>query len=419
MLRKLTVLLCALLLFPLIAHAATPLTLDQAMRLSLERQPQLRSLGYAANAAREAAVAEGQLPDPKLRVGFQNLPINGANAYRFDREDMTMTTLGVMQEVVRSEKREAAARRMQAEAAQIDSEQTASARVIQRDAALAWLDTYEAQRKADVYRRIASEMTAERQVALSRLVADGTTSEVFQLDTMLAMANDKRLAAERDERKARAILARWIGEAARGPLAATLPEATPPADRSPARIDLHPALETARRMEGVAQADVDRAKTEHLQNWSWEMMYGKRQGDRADMLTFQISMDLPWDRANRQDRRTAEKFALAERARELAEDRRRELAAELDSAWADWDAALARLQEHEHRLIPAARARYATRQAAYSAGGAPLNAVWEARRSVLEVELEHAMVLVERSRAAIRLGYLTDPQENKPRETQK
>ena len=145
-------------------------------------------------------------------------------------------------------------------------------------------------------------------------------------------------------------------------------------------------------------------------------MYGKRQGNRSDMLTFQVSLDLPWDRANRQDRRTAEKFALAERAHELTEDRRRELAAELDSIWADWDAALARLQEHELRLIPAARAQLATRQAAYSAGGVPLATVWEARRSVLEVELEHAMILVERQRAAIRLGYLTDPNENKTRE---
>lgn len=419
MLSKLKALLCALLLFSAIAHADTaPLTLDQTMRLAVERQPMLRSLGHAASAAREAAVAEAQLPDPKLRFGVVNVPINGANALRFDREDMTMTTLGVMQEVVRSEKREAAARRMQAEAEQIDSEQIASARSIRRDAALAWLDAYEAQRKADVYRRMAGEMTAERQVALSRLVADGITSDVFQLDTLLAMANDKRLAAERDERKARAMLARWIGEAAKGSLAADLPEAAPPADRSPMRVDQHPALETARRMEGVALADVDRARAERLQNWSWEMMYGKRQGDRADMLTFQVSLDLPWDRANRQDRRTAEKFALAERAHELAEDRRRELAAELDSTWADWDAASARLQEHEHRLIPAARARLATRQAAYSAGGTPLGTVWEARRSVLEVELEHWMLLVERQRAAIRLVYLTDhrltdPQENK------
>ena len=413
MLNKRHALLCTLLLLSAAAHADTPLTLDQTMRLAIERQPLLRSFDHAANAAREAAVAEGQLPDPKLRFGFQNLPITGPDTLRFNRDDQTATTIGVMQEVVRSEKREAATRRMQAEAEQIDSEQIASARSIQRDAALAWLDAYEAQRRVEVYRRMASEMNAERQVALSRLTSSGASSEVFQLDTQLAMTNDKRLIAERDERKARAMLARWIGEAASGTLADDLPETAPPADRSPTRVDQHPTLETARRMENIALADVDRARAERLQNWSWEMMYGKRQGDRSDMLTFQVSLDLPWDRANRQDRRTAEKFSLAERARELAEDRRRELSAELVSAWADWDAIQERLQQHELNLFPAARAQLATRKAAYSAGGTPLATVWEARRNLLEIELEHSVMMVERQRAAIRLGYLTGPQEQK------
>lgn len=413
MLIKRRALLCALLLLPAAVFADTPLSLNRAMRLAIEQQPQLRSLDHAANAAREAAVAEGQLPDPRLRLGFLNVPVTGPDTLRFNRDDQTMATVGLMQEVVRAEKREAATQRMLAEAEQIDSEQAASARAIQRDAALAWLDVFEAQRKAAAYRRMASQMTAERQVALSRLASSGASSEVFQLDAQLSMIADKQLIAERDERRARAMLARWIGEAARAPLTDDLPDASPPADRSPVQVNQHPVLETARRMQGVALAEVDRARAERLQNWSWEMMYGKRQGDRADMLTVQISLDLPWDRAHRQDRRTAQKLALAERARELAEDQRRELNAELVSAWADWDAIQARLQQHELNLFPAAQAQLATRQTAYSAGGAPLAAVWEARRNLLEIELEHQVMQIDRQRAAIRLGYLIGTQEQK------
>ncbi len=412
MLLKRYTLLCALLLLPAAVQAGTPLSLDRAMRLAIEQQPQLRSFDHAANAAREAAVAEGQLPDPRLRLGFLNLPVTGPDTLRFNRDDQTMATVGVMQEVVRAEKREAAARRMLAEADQIDAEQMASARSIQRDAALAWLDVFEAQRKATVYRRMASEMQAERQIALSRLASSGASSETFQLDTQLAMTHDKRLIAERDERRARAMLARWIGEAASAPLD-DLPDAAPPTDRNSTQVEQHPVLETARRTEGVALAEIERARAERLQNWSWEMMYGKRQGDRSDMLTFQVSLDLPWDRANRQDRRTAQKLALAERARALTEDRRRELNAELVSAWADWDAIQERLQQHEQTLFPAARAQLATRKSAYAVGGAALATVWEARRNLLEIELEHNVMQIERQRAAIRLGYLTRPQEQK------
>lgn len=400
-------------MLPLLAHAQ--LTMEQAMRLALDRQPLLQSFDQAASAAREAAVAEAQLPDPRLRFGVQNAPITGTDAYRLNRIDMTMTSVGLMQEVVRSEKRDAAAQRMRIQADQIESEKSATASSIRRDAALAWLDAYEAQRKAEIYRAMAVEMAAERQVALSRLASGGTTGEIFQLDTMQSMTQDKRLAAERDTRKARAMLARWIGAAAHTPLAESLPALAPPTTRQAALIDHHPQLEAARRAEQVVRAEVDRAKLEHLPNWGWEVMYGQRQGDRSDLLSVQISMDLPWDRAKRQDRRTAEKLALAERARNLTQDKSRELSAELESAWADWDAALARLAEHDQRLLPAAKARLATAQAAYTGGNASLSNVWEARRGELEAALEHWMILVDQQRAAVRLTYLTQSlQEKQP-----
>lgn len=411
------VLACLALIVPSAVRAEQPITLDEAVRLAVERQPLLRSLESAAVSAREAAVAEAQLPDPKLRLGVLNLPAAGADAFRLNRDDQTMTTVSLMQDVVRPEKREASARLMRAEADRWESEQGVTAQTIRRDAALAWLDAYETLRRAEVYRRMADEISAERKVAASQLSSGGAgAGELFRLDTMLAMTNDKRLAAQRDERRARAALARWIGEAAARPLPSALPDAMPAADRGKQRalLERNPLLENARRVEALAHSDADRAKAGRLEDWSWELMYGKRQGDRSDMLTFQVSFDLPWDRANRQDRRVAEKLALVERARELAEDRRRELSSELDSARADWEAAEAREREHVAHLIPAAQASLAIAQANYSAGKAPLAAVWEARRGLLEVELEHWTIQVDRQRAAVRLAYLLNNPEDKP-----
>ncbi len=385
------------------------LTMDEAIKLATQNQPLLQSLDDAAAASREAAVAEGQLPDPKLKFGVQNLPITSSDALRFNRDDMTMATIGLMQEMIPQPKREAAAHKMEAEAEQFHTEQMVTARSIQRDVALAWLDVYEAQRRNGLYRRLADEMAAERKVAISRISSGGTqTLDALRLDSMLAMTNDKRFTTQRDEQKARAMLARWIGAAATRPLPAELPVITAQSNRDDAVAEMenHPMLQNARQAENVAQSDADRAKTERLQNWSWEVMYGKRRSDLSDMVTFQVAIDLPWDRANRQDRRTAEKLVLVERAHNLAEDRRRELAAELDSARADWETTEAREAEHQQRLIPVAAARLSVAQAGYSAGKQPLAEVWEARRGVLEAELEHWTILTDRQRAAVKLGYL-------------
>lgn len=402
-----------LALVPLGALAAEPLPLREAQRLALERQPLLESYARAAAAAREGAVAEAQLPDPKLKAGVQNLPIDGADAFQLDGDDMTMTTIGVMQEMVPARKRLAAADRLRAEAAQAEAEGAASARMIRRDVALAWLDAFEAARQVETYRRLSEELAAERQVASRQLAAGGAmAAELFQLDAMRAMVNDQRLMAEGDARKARAGLARWLGEAATRPLPEGLPNLPRAASGAAESLEQHPMLESARRTQDVARSAAAQARAERQPNWGWELMYGYRTDERADMVTFQVTMDLPWDRPHRQDRRLAEKLALADRALLLAEDRRRQLEAELAAAQADWDTAQAREQEHMTRLIPAAQARLKTAQAAYAAGKAPLSAVWEARRGLLEVELEHWLIRTNQQRAAVRLAYLFNDAED-------
>jgi len=407
---KATRLLASLfLLVSFTAHAEPDLSLDEAIKLATQNQPLLQSLDDASAASREAAVASGQLPDPRLKIGVINLPITGSDAARFDRDDMTMSTVGVMQEMVPLAKREAETRSLEATAEQYQTEKLATAQSIQRDVAMAWLDVYEAQRKSELYQRMTEEMSAERKILISRVSSGGSQAgEVLRLDSQLSMTNNKRLIAERDERKARAALSRWIGIAASRPLPSEPPIMPSKLSHEAAltEIENHPLIQNAHQTEMVAQSDADRAKAERQQNWSWEVMYGKRRSDLSDMVSFQVAIDLPWDRPNRQDRRTAEKLLLVEKASKLTEDRRRELAAELDSAYADAETADARENEHQQRLIPAAKARLSLAQAAYSSGKQGLTEVWEARRDLIDVELEHLTILTDRQRAAVKLGYL-------------
>lgn len=402
---------CWLLFTAFTAHGGQLLTLAEAIRLGSESQPLLQSLDDAAAASREAAVAEAQLPDPRLRLGILNLPASGSDAGRFNRDDMTMSTIGVMQEVTPQAKREAASRQMEAVAGQYHAEQLAMVRAIERDIALAWLDVFENQRKTELYTRIAHEMAAERKVLNARISSGGSQPiDALRLETQLSMVNDKTLFARGNEQKARAMLARWIGTAAQRALPPELPFQTDAAGliAPEAALENHPLVQTAKQIENVASSDADRARAERQLNWSWEVMYGKRRSDLSDMVSFQVAIDLPWDRANRQDRRTAEKLVLVEKARKLTEDRRRELAAELESARAEWEIAGMRDAEHQARLIPAAQAQLSVAQAGYAAGRQSLAEVWEARRGLIEVELEHWAILVDQQRAAVRLAYLLD-----------
>lgn len=403
-----TLLFAMMLIVTFSVKAEEPLSLAETIQLATQNQPLLQSLDDAAASSREAAIAEGQLPDPKIKFGVTNLPVTNSNALRFDREDMTMVNVGFSQNVTPLKKREVASNRLLAEADQFTTEQIATARSIERDVALAWLDVYEAQRKTELYQRLIDDMTAERKVLAASLSSgNAKTSDVLVVDTNISLTKEKRIFALRDERKARAALARWIGKSASRSISTELPAMANNLNHEASQKELekHPLIQNAFQSEKVAQYAVDSAQANLDRNWGWEVGYGKRFNDRSDMLSFQISIDLQLDRANRQDRRTAEKLVLVERARKLTEDRRRQLSSELESAMADAEAAEALENENRKQLIPNAQAKLSIAQAGYKSGMQTIVDVWQARRSVIDVELDRLSILTDKQRAAVKIGY--------------
>ena len=403
-----------------LTHAADQQVLELAEVLSLasSEQLQVEALRLEEQSAREAARSERELPDPKLAFGVQNLPVTGADSFRLDRDEMTMLSVGLMQDVVTREKRAASSARMSAEAERLAAEADNKRREIRRDAAFAWLDVFEAQRRATALRKLAAEQSSERAVSAQRLASSNEgASAVLALDMEISRVRDQLIVAQRDEARARAALARWIGEHALRPFPEHLPHellaSTTPAGATAVSVDAHPSIQAAEHAIEVATHEADRARAERRPDWGWQLMYGQRQ-ELADMISLQVTVGLPWNRADRQDRKVAEKLAMASAARSELLDRRRQIAAEFASVRADLDASAARLREHQERLLPAARARLATAEAAYSSGSGQLLDVWQARREMVEVSLHHEMIVAEGLRALMQLDSLVGTPEVSP-----
>ena len=108
--------LAALLTIGAAPGYAALLTLDEALRLAQERSRQLPALGATAAAARSMAVAAGQRPDPVLKTGLNSLPVSGADRFSLVRDNFTMLSLGVSQELTRGGKLKARTSRLEREA---------------------------------------------------------------------------------------------------------------------------------------------------------------------------------------------------------------------------------------------------------------------------------------------------------------
>jgi outer membrane protein TolC len=386
------------------AAAAQPLSLAEAQALALQRARQPAAQASMAAAAREMAVAAGRRPDPVLRLGVNNLPVEGPDRFRISRDFMTMRSIGVMQELTRGEKLAARSRRFEQEALAADAEADAARLAVRRDAALAWTDLYYQQRALDLLGRQQAEAKLQEDAALAAVRAGrGAQADVVAARQAVAQLDDRIADAEREVQMARIALARWLGDAASRPLAGN-----PPLERAleqdiATRVAAHPRQRALQQQEGVADAEMASASAERRPDWSVELMYSQRGSAFGDMVSVNLSVPLQTDRAHRQDREVAARRANLERVQSEREEALRSAVAEAQSTHAALQSARARLSRYDTTLQPLAADRVQAALASYRGAGASLGMVLEARRAELDTRLERLRLEREVTRLAVQL----------------
>lgn len=386
----------------LAAEAPAALTLHEALRLAPQRSQQLVAHDAAARAARERSVAAGQRPDPTLRAGVANLPIDGADRYSLTRDFMTMRTIGVMQELTRSDKLRARSARYDREAEAAEAARALALALLRRDTALAWLERHFAERLLELLReqRAESALQIDGAEALYR-GGRGSQADVFAARTAVEQIDDRLRWVETEIAVARTQLARWIGADAERPLAA-------PPDGSHARLGLgtldaalerHPQIGLLARQEAVARAEADMARTDQRADWSVELMLAQRGSAYSNMASVSVAIPLQWNARQRQDREVSARLALAEQARAQREEATREALAQARGWLQTWHGQRGRLAAYDRSLIPLARERTQSALAAYRGGGATLTGVLEARR--MEIELRIDRLRLEKDTAGL------------------
>ena len=386
-----------------------PLTLAEAQRRAVERSRQIPAQDAAIAASRDMAVAAGQLPDPVLRFGIDNLPIDGPDQFSVGRDFMTMRRIGVMQEFTRSEKRQLRAQRYEGEAEKSLAEKMATIASIQRDTALAWLDRYYAEAMAAVYAEQAGEVKLEIAAAESAYRAGrGTQADVFAAHSTLAGLDDRISEFNRRIGTAKTGLARWIGEGAEAPL-----EGKPGIDAIrmdtgalETELEHHPQIAILSKQAEVASTEARIAQADKKADWTVELAYSQRGPAFSNMVSVGVSIPLQWDQKNRQDRELAAKLAMAEQARAQRDDLLRAHVAEVRSMIQEWQNGLERTARYQIQLIPLARERTKAALGAYLGNKASLTDLLLARRNAIDVHLQALQLEMESARLWAQLNFL-------------
>src|SRR2546427_12580962 len=212
---------CFLSLAVIAQSAGTePLPFAEALKIGETISPRLAAQGAPLAAATELVPRARELPDPKLRIGVENLPVNGADRFRYDADFMTMRKIGVMQDFPNGEKRrlrgERAALEREVETANLAAQRAG----LRREIALAWLELYFAQQA----RAPLVELVGELQLQLdtvSAAIAAGrqNTADALALRGAGVAAQDRVIEQDRTIERARYALTAWLRDDASRPLA--------------------------------------------------------------------------------------------------------------------------------------------------------------------------------------------------------
>lgn len=391
------------------APAEAPLTLGEAQRSAVERSRQLAALDSSINAAREMAVAAGQLPDAVAKLQLNNLPVNGEDRFSLTRDFMTMRSVGVMQELTRAEKRQARADRLEREADKSIVEKSVTIAAIQRDTALAWLDRYFAEATAAIVDEQSRAAEAEIEAAEGAYRAGrGNLADVLTARSALFALDDRASEIKRRVSTARIALARWVGERAGAPLAGRPPIDAIRLDLHVLDVDLahHPEIAVLARKEEIAAAEVRVAQANKKADWSIELMYSQRGPAYSNMVSVGISVPLQWDQKNRQDRELASKLAMLDQARAEREDMLRAHGAEVRAMIAEWENNRERSARYARDLVPLASERTQATLSAYRGAKASINDVLMARRNEIEVRVQALQLEMDTGRLWARLYFL-------------
>jgi outer membrane protein TolC len=392
------------------AHA---LDLAEAERIAVERDAMLRQLAAEAHGMRERAVAEGQLMDPKLRLGAVNVPVD---SFSLDAEDMTMLEVGVSQEFPAGRTRELTRKRMEQSAVAAEAVAADRRLVVQREVRRAWTELAYVARARKLVEGQADWVEQMRASARARYASgEGRQLDVLQAGLDVAMLREQLLDLDRDEAMRRAQLGRWIGDdQARLAKATALPAraSLEPLATLEERLLRHPAQQDFERRIAAAETATDLARQRNRPSWMLDVSYGFRDGEmmggesRPDMLSAMVSFDLPLFRANRQDREVAAARAETRALHEMHDDHQREMLAMLTEAWsvADRTAALERFYETD--LLPLAEQSVQAALLAYGANRSMIDDVIAARRASLEASLKHLRLVADRAQAQYDIDYL-------------
>lgn len=390
------------LVFSTSAADAAPLSLNAALALAEQNSPELTANSAQIDAAQSASIPAGSLPNPKVYAGLDNFPVTGDEAGQLNRDNMTMSNIGIMQDIPNSAKRRAQVGVSKATVDIAQAQRPIALLKLRESTAVAWFNRYYLERKIALFDSLFSEnkllaQTVRAQIASAR----GQVADAVLPQQEAAQLEDQRDDLNRDLSKAKSALRRYLGTQSSSNndqiLTQDAPELPINEEQLHQHLHHHPELQAFAAESQLADAKVVEARSLKKSDMSVEFGYYHRAPQFGDMIGVQLTFELPIFTSHRVDPLIA--AAMSEQA---DIDARREVMLRdhtnvLENDLADYAALNQQLDRANHTSLSLARQKVDLQLASYQASKVDLSMVFTARRELIEQRLK--IITLENMRA--------------------
>ncbi|MFO7541384.1 MAG: TolC family protein [Thiobacillus sp.] len=385
---------------------ADSLDFDEALALAVLETPVLQAEAARIDAARQAAIPAGALPDPRLALGVDNLPINGPDRFSLGAEPMTMQRVGLMQEFPNQAKRNARVANARGQVAVSQAQTRITRLAVLRETAVAWIARDAVERQLALVDALDNENRLFDAAVRARIAGGkGSPMEVVAARRESAMIETRRDELNARRRQAIAALKRWVGPRADAPLSGPVPDWPIARETLTHALLGHPELTIFDPKARVLDAEVAEAQAEKKSDWALEVAYQKRGSQFSDMAMVQVSFDLPVLAASRQDPKIAARLAERQGLDAEREAVLREHAAMLESDFAEHERLARAVKRQREVLVPLANEKVNLALGSWRGGKGELIDLAMARRERVDAELIAIALEGERRQMAARLHF--------------
>jgi outer membrane protein TolC len=396
------------------------LSLEQTEQLALVDEPGLASQRWQSQALAEQSISDGQLMDPKLQLGLNNLP---ADSFNFDQENMTQLKVGIIQQFPSGDSLNIKQQKMLKKSQLIDSKMAERRLTIIKDVRLTYLEIYYwEQAKKTIYKnkKLFTQLVDIVQSLFS--VGRNNQQDLIRAQLELSRLDDRLAKIVQKINFQRFKLSRWIGTSnSKKVLSSNLP-VLPFFSNSEPSISgddfdslstifyLHPKIQEIDKELEISRKGIELVKESYKPGWGLNVSYGYRDNnpngqDRSDFISAGVTIDLPLFTANRQDKKLLSKEYEYQSLKSKRVELLQQLVAQLQQEIANEEQLEKRHQLYNKLLLPQAKQQEQASLLAYQSDRGNFADVMRAYIDNLNANLDERRIAVDHLQAKAKILY--------------